>query len=348
MTMAARLAYFWGDDVLALRRATERLARDLAAGGEPLESWRADPSDPTAFETLAMRLGTAPLFGGGVCAIVPEPLVMLRSKADQDRALALIDGVAPGNALAFTELVSSGAREAAAASARLRDAVEQAGGVVRHLEAPRAGELEPWIAARAAELGVRLEAPALKLLAERIGGGVRAGDVDRTRQTELAEAQLEMLGLYRPDGPVRRADVDALVTPTVPASAWAFLDAVGGRRVHDATMLAARLLDDGVALQVIVTQLHRRLRQLLEVRERIAGGAAPRDLVRLLRLNPYRAEILARQAMAWDPDELQSALCALLEVDLASKGTAADARHGAAGMTGSLALGLWLAERMAG
>ena len=346
--MTAPLAYFWGDDVLALRRATERFSRDLAEGGEPLESWRADPLDATVFETLAMRLGTAPLFSGGVCAVVPEPLGMLRSKAGQDRMLALIDGVAPGNALAFTELVSSGAREAASASARLRDAIERAGGVVRHLEAPRAGELVPWIATRAAELGIRIEAPAVQLLAERIGGGVRAGDVDRTRQTELAEAQIEMLGLYRPDGPVTRADVDALVTPTVPASAWAFLDAVGTRRVRDATLLAARLLEEGVALPVIVTQLHRRLRQLLEVRDRIAGGTAPRDLVRSLHLNPYRAEILARQAMAWDPDELQTALGALLEVDLASKGMAADARHGAAGMTGSLALGLWLAERMAG
>ena len=346
--MTAPLAYFWGDDVLALRRATERFTRDLADGGEPLEPWRADPLDATAFETLAMRLGTAPLFSGGVCAIIPEPLGMLRSKADQERTLALIDGVAPGNALVFTELVSSGTREAAAASGRLREAIERAGGVVRHLEAPRAGELEPWIAARAAELGVRLDPAAVRLLAERIGGGVRTGDVDRTRQTELAESHLELLGLYRPNGPVSRADVDALVTPTVPASAWAFLDAVGTRHVHEATRLAARLLEEGVALPVIVTQLHRRLRQLLEVRDRIAGGAAPRDLVRLLHLNPYRAEILSRQAMAWDPDDLQLALSALLEVDLASKGLAADARHGAAGMTGSLALGLWLAERMAG
>ena len=346
--MTAPLAYFWGDDVLGLRRAADRFARDVAEGGEPLESWRADPLDTTAFETLAMRLGTAPLFSGGVCAVIPEPLGMLRSKADQERMLALIEGVAPGNALVFTEPVSSGAREAAAASARLREAVERAGGVVRHLAAPRAGELEPWIAARAAELEIRLEAPAVRLLAERIGGGVRAGDVDRSRQTELAESQLELLGLYRPDGPVTRADVDALVTPAVPTSTWAFLDAVGTRRVREATGLAAGLLADGVALPVIVTQLHRRLRQLLEVRERIAGGAAPRDLVRLLHLNPYRAEILARQAMAWDPDDLQSALSGLLEVDLASKGMSVDARHGAGGMTGSLALGLWLAERMAG
>jgi hypothetical protein len=78
----------------------------------------------------------------------------------------------------------------------------------------------------------------------------------------------------------------------------------------------------------------------------MAGGAARRDLVRELRLNPYRAEILFRQAMAWEPTELQTALESLLEVDLASKGLAADARHGAGGMSGPLALALWLAEQV--
>ena len=345
--MTAPLAYFWGDDVLGLRRAVERFARDLAPEGEPLEPWRPDPFDPGALDELAMRLGTAPLFGGGVCAVVAEPVALLRSKADQDRLVALVAGVAPGNALAFTEQAGGGAREPAAASGRLREAIAQAGGVVRHLEAPRAGQLGPWIATRAAELGIGIEPAAVALLADRIGGSVREGDVDRSRQTEQAEASLQLLALYRPGGPVHRADVDALVAPSVPTSTWAFLDAVGGRKVRQATALADALLASGSPLQVLVTQLHHRLRQLLEIRERIADGAAPSDLVRTLRLNPYRAEILARQAMAWEPSDLETAVRGLLAVDLASKGLSADGRRGAGGMTGPLALGLWLAECVA-
>ncbi len=345
--MTAPLAFFWGDDVLELRRAVERFARGLAPEGAPLETWRPDPSDPGALDELAMRLGTAPLFGGGVCAVVADPAAVLRTKAEQDRLLALVAGVAPGNALVFTEQVAGGAREPAAASGRLREAVTQAGGVVQRLEAPRAGQLGPWIAARAAELGMRIEPAAVALLAERIGGSVREGDVDRSRQTEQAEASLHLLALYRPGGPVRRADVDALVSPSVPTSTWAFLDAVGGRKVRQATTLAEALLASGSPLPVLVTQLHRRLRQLLEIRERIADGASPADLVRTLHLNPYRAEILARQAMAWEPTDLEAAVRGLLAVDLASKGLSEDGRRGAGAMTGPLALGLWLAECVA-
>ncbi len=346
MTTGAPVAYFWGDDVLGLRRAVERFAADLAGDGEPLETWRADSADPSLTDTLSMRLATAPLFGGGVLAVVGEPVAMLRSKEDQDRVLALLDRVAPGNGLAFAELSSSGAREPAAASARIREAIEHARGVVRRMEAPPPGRLEPWIAGLASELGIDIEQPAVRLLAERVGGGVREGDVDRRHQTELVEAHLQLLALYRPDTRIRRADVDALVVPTVPSSAWAFLDAVGMRRAGEAATVGSALLADGTALPVVVTQLHRRLRQLLEIRDRLAGGAAPGDMVRLLRLNPYRAEILVRQAMRWEVEDLADALVALLEVDLASKGLSGDARAGAGPMTGPLALGLWIAERV--
>ncbi len=341
------LAYFWGDDALALRRAVERFVAGLSPDGDPPTAWRPDQAEPDVLGALAMRVATSPLFGAGVVAVVADPIPLLRSRADQDRAVALLGQVAPGNGVAFTELVASGAREPAAASSRVRQAIDQAGGTVRRLEAPRAGHLEEWIATRAPELGIDLEPAARHLLAERVGGTVRDGDVDRRHQTEFAEAQLELLALYRPGARVRREDVDALVAPSVPASTWAFLDAVA-RRQRDAARLGSALLAEGTALPVIVTQLHRRLRQLLEIRDRLAHGARPADIVGALRLHPKRAEILAEQAMRWDVDELESALEALLEVDLASKGLSSDARRSAGTMSGPLALTLWLVEHVRG
>ena len=343
---APGLAYFWGDDALALRRAVEHFVAELSAAGDAVETWRPDQAESDVLAALGMRVATAPLFGGGVVAVVTEPVPLLRSRAEQDRAVQLLDQVAPGNGLAFTELVPTGAREPAAASGRVREAIERAGGIVRRLESPRAGQLDGWIALRARELGLDLEPGAARLLAERVGGTVREGDVDRRHQTEFTEAQLELLALFRPGTRIRRADVDALVAPAVPSSTWAFLDAVATRRVAEASRGAAGLVADGVALPVIVTQLHRRMRQLLEIRDRIAHGARPADLVALMRLHPTRAEILANQSMRWDVRELAAAIDALLEVDLASKGLAADGRSPAGPMTGPLALALWIAEHV--
>ncbi len=347
MDAAPALGYFWGDDALALRRAVERFVEDLSAGGNPLETWRLDRTEADVLGALGMRVATAPLFGGGIVAVVTEPVSLLRSRPEQDRAVALLGQVAPGNGLAFTELVATGAREPAAASGRVREAIEQAGGIVRRLESPRAGQLEGWIAFRARELGLDLEPGAAKLLAERVGDTVHEGDVDRRHRTEFTEAQLDLLSLFRPGLRIRRADVDALVAPAVPSSTWAFLDAVGQRRVAEASRLGAGLVADGIPLPVVVTQLHRRMRQLLEIRDRVANGARPADLVARMRLHPKRAEILARQAMGWDVEELTSALDALLEVDLASKGLAGDARRAAGPMTGPLAFALWIAEHVA-
>jgi hypothetical protein len=44
---------------------------------------------------------------------------------------------------------------------------------------------------------------------------------------------------------------------------------------------------------VILTAVHRRLRELLEVADRLDAGERDRDLPRTMKLHPYRAERLA-------------------------------------------------------
>ena len=379
------LAYFWGDDADGLRRAVDDLARDLGGpDGPPLEIWRADTAASTALfrdqvesvdaasaestgyatdeggappqpaasrrnargqllDAIELRVGTAPLFGGGVLVVVQEPAELVRAAADRARVERLLGTVATGNGLAFTEL--SGSDAAGLPTAALRDAVAAAGGTVRRLQAPRAGQLPAWIERRAGELGVRLDRGAAALLAERLGGLLREGDIDRRRQTELADAELRKLALYRPDGPVTRDDVSALVAPALPASTWGFLDAVAERRVRDASAMALRLEAEETALPIIVTQLHHRLRQLLEVNEARAGGATPAQLVRTMHLKPFRAEKLWDQAGRWSARELGDALVGLLEVDLAAKRLAWEAD--ATPLPERLALDLWLVEHVA-
>ena len=128
----------------------------------------------------------------------------------RDRFVALVGQVPPGNALCVTDLTASGARGPAAKGV-LRDAVAAAGGVVAEFQVLPAGRLEAWLMERAAELGANLEPSAARLLAVRVGGHVRESDVDRRRRTELANAELEKLALYRPGGSIGAADVEALV-----------------------------------------------------------------------------------------------------------------------------------------
>lgn len=365
----SNVGYFWGDDAFGLDRATLEMAGALRGADGALDVWRTNAEDEDAaagvdaapaagpvsaagrrrarlLDQIEQRVGTATLFGGGTLVVVRQPGALLREATVRDRLIALVRDVPGGNGLAFTDLIAPGARGPAAAGV-LRDAVGEVGGAVREYTTPTRDRMEGWVTRRAAELGIRLAPGAARLLAERIGGFVREGDVDRRRQTELANSELEKLALFRPNGVVERAEIADLVPEAIPGSMWALLDAVGSRRPADASRTAEQVLRGGMPIQVIVSQLHRRVRDLIGVRELLEGGTRPAELVRLLKLQPFRAQRLAEQAGRWTLEDLEDALGALLELDLVTKGIALDGAPISISETRSgLGLQVWIAERV--
>jgi DNA polymerase III delta subunit len=362
-----RVAHLSGEDAFAMEQAVDAFAARLGSPDAPLERWTVDLEDRSGIAgidgeaaegratgqiarqlgEIEQRLSTAPLFGGGTLVVVRQPAALARAKASRERIVGLIAGVPPGNALAFLELDDGSVRRGRK-SDPIRDAVSAAGGLVVEFPALTRDRMERWIERRAGELGVELGPGSAALLAERVGAHVREGDVDRRRQSQLADGELQKLALYRPGARIDRDDVAALVPETIPGSTWAFLDAVGSRRIRDAGKLADRLLSSGTAVPLLVTQLHRRLRELLLVREHLASGTRPDQLPRIMRLQPFRAGKLAEQASTWSLAELEDALAGLLELDLASKGIGPDG-SGVSMSDERSALGLevWLAEQVA-
>lgn len=351
------LAYFWGEDAFAIEQAARSLAAELAAASAmPLETWRATGDEDEesgaaaarsrALDEIEQRLTTSPLFGGGTFVLVRQPGSLLAESAARQRLLSLIGAVAPGNALCFADLVAAGGRSPAAGGA-LRDAVADGGGRVKEFPALTRDRMEGWIVARAGELGMRLGPGAARVLAERVGAFVREGDVDRRRQAELANAELEKLSLYRPAATVTGEDVAELASEAIPGSTWALLDAVGTRRGGEAAILAERLVHGGAPLALLVAQIHRRLRELIVVHDYLAGGTTPAELVRAMKVQPFRAQKLAEQANRWSQGELDDALAGLLELDLLSKGIAPDGSPRSLSEDRSrLALLAWIGERV--
>jgi DNA polymerase III delta subunit len=359
----SRLAYFWGQDAFSIEQAVAGFAVQAGGPDMPLEVWRSPVDDDAAESTeaadrapgklrdrilddAASRLGTATLFGGGTLVVIRQPAGLIRETAARERLLALIGGVPDGNGLCFSDLVAPGAKGPAGAGV-VRDAVAAAGGQVREFPALTQDRMEAWVVARAGQLGIGLGPGAAGLLAERVGSTVREGDADRRRQTELANAELEKLALYRPGGVVTRDDVIELVSEAIPGSMWAFLDATGTRKTSQAATLAARLQDEGAPMPVLVSQLHRRIRDLLMIREHLDTGSRPGDLVRQMGLQPFRAQKLSEQAVTWSMPELEGALEGLVELDLRSKGITLDGSTAQMSETrDGLALQIWLAEHV--
>ena len=366
-TAAVPIAYFWGEDAFEIERAVNAFAREVgAAAGEPLEVWRSPTDDEASAESAdggsnasaskrrtrildeaAMRLGTAPLFGGGTLVVIRQAGAMAREKTAEQRLVDLVRQVPPGNALAFSDMTASGSK-AKVADGPVAIAVQEAGGRVREFPALARERMEGWITDRAADVGAHLGPGAARLLAERVGAFVREGDVDRRRQSALAHAELEKLALYRPDAVISREDVAELVAEAIPGSTWAFLDMVAIRRGGEASRLAQRLLDDGVAMPVLVGQLHRRIRELISVREHVDSGARVGDLVRIMKMQPFRAQKLVEQAQAWPMPDLEAALDGLVDLDLQSKGITLDGSTvQMSEARDALGLQVWVAEHAA-
>ncbi len=136
--MADVIGYFFGDDGYGLEREADRVLEQLGAGGD-VERWRVS-GDATSATRIAERIGTASMFGGGTLAIVTDPGPLVRSREERDALIATLALVAPGNGLVFLEPNDGSGRRAAALVA-VAKAVQEAGGTVREVKAPREGQL---------------------------------------------------------------------------------------------------------------------------------------------------------------------------------------------------------------
>ena len=320
MTVAP-LAYFWGDDELSAARAIDRFAVALAADvGGPMERWDILGERNAAADILARlheRVATSVMFGGGTLAVVSKAGPLLVKGEHRDAFLALVGLVAPGNALAILDASPSGKGPS---QKRLASAVAAAGGTVREFKAPRAGAFAGWIEAEARERGLTLGKDVAKLIAERIGGFVQEGDAERRHQTRNASMELDKLALYCGGSAVGLDDVQALVAEAIPGSVWAFTDAVANRNLEGAMSLLDRLLET-TPEPVLLAVLHRRIRELLELGDRLAAGERLPATAKAMNIaSEFRIRTLSGQTRAWTTEELSSALEGLLELDAMVKG----------------------------
>jgi DNA polymerase III delta subunit len=341
VALPVTLAYLHGDDGYGIDAAADGIVAALEAATPGIERWRVS-GEAVSASRIEERVTTGTLFGGGTAVVVRDPAPLVRTTAERDAVVGLLGRVADGNALVFTETIDGSGRRSAGLQA-LQRAVGAAGGLVRELKAPREGALAAWIEARAGERAIQLGRGAARELAERVGGFVREGDVDRRDQGRLAVGELEKLALYRAATEIQVDDVRAIVAEAVPASSWAFLDAVAGRHVGEAAKHLDRLLASTPEL-VLVAQLHRVVRELIIVADLLGSGSKPTEISRLTGLKSYPAQKRSEQARRWTLPELEAALGALVELDATVRG--------APGFPGGdeqrrTAFMLWLAERVA-
>ena len=71
---------------------------------------------------------------------------------------------------------------------------------------------------------------------------------------------------------------------------------------------------------VLIVVLHRRIRDLLDVGDRLAMGQKPAQIVADMKVHPFFAEKLATASRRWTTDELTDAIAGLVRLDSMIKG----------------------------
>jgi DNA polymerase III subunit delta len=190
--------------------------------------------------------------------------------------------------------------------ARLRKAVEEAGGEFREHAAPKRWKLPGWVVERAREQGLDLDAEAAKALVASVG----------TRPTRLLRELEKLASAAYPSTTLSADEVERLATAEAGAGVYDLADAlVAGDRSRTVALgegLIAREPRPGGLLFPLV----RRLRDVHRAVELLEAGQPEQKVAEALAAPPWVAKRTVAQARAAARDELELALCAFADLEL--------------------------------
>jgi DNA polymerase-3 subunit delta len=189
----------------------------------------------------------------------------------------------------------------------LKLAKTEPGGFHKAFNPPR--NAVSWIKNQARdEHQAEIESAAAMALAAVIGEDLRAAD------SELAKLAAFVDG----ERPITENDV-ALLTPYVSeANVFEMVDALGRRDGAAAARLLHRLLEQDEPLRLL-GMIVRQFRLLIQAREFLNEGGAPRQIAQTLGVHPFVGEKLAGQAGAFTLSQLERIYRFLLDTDLGIK-----------------------------
>jgi DNA polymerase III subunit delta len=225
--------------------------------------------------------------------------------ADVEALAAYLASPAPGAVLA---LVGEDVKKTTA----LYKACAKAGAVLEY--AVKKNELTRWVADRFRRRGVAAEAEACAALVQLVG-----------EDLHTLSLEIDKLATWAAGEPIGAREVEALVAPSADAPTFTLTDAWAARDAATTLEASETIFEreskprrDTASRLAAILGGH--VARLASVKRLAAEGARSKDIAGKLRLHPYYAEKLTRQADAFSPEELRAAVVRLAELDGALKG----------------------------
>ncbi len=293
-----------GDDHgrIGERRANLRRKAEEEAGANGVEAFEGDAATPAG---IAAAL-SAMTFSTGRRFLVVDGVEKWKDAEVKKVLLPALKQLDPDTTVAFFGRDEGRAKTPPA----LVDAVKKSGGVIAEEAMLKARDLPRWVVAEAKKLGLTLDNAGARLLVDAVG----------ERQQRLLR-ELEKLALeHGPGSSVGEEEVLAVAAPSAERQVWGFIDALVAREHRKATRLFLELREQGESLPRLIPLVARRLREVLSVTVRLEAGESPAQAKSDLKMAPWAADQRVKDARKTDADALRTALEALADLELASRG----------------------------
>jgi DNA polymerase-3 subunit delta len=329
------LFVLYGSDRLAVRERREALLWEYLPPGDDTALSRLDGQKCSA-DDLARAVQALPFFGDRRIVLVDDLLTRFESKRRRGAAAADTAGEEAGgeesetpvpagkndparpfihalSIIAPTTTVILWERGTVLKSNSLLKALAKTG-TVETYEAPKAGEIEDWIFARARGKGARLKPDVPRLLAEHLGSDL-----------EVLDEELNKLSLFAGAGETVDTAMVRLLTPqTRQADTLQLLNAASDRRTAEALSLLHELLDGGVAPVAVIGMLGSQVRKLLQVQALAARRLPAAEIAQRLAMHPYATRMAVESLRHHTPAGLRDLHARLVQTDQAIKTGQAD------------------------
>jgi DNA polymerase-3 subunit delta len=312
---------FHGNDTYSQR---ERLAALLAKEGDPdmlsLNTTRL--SGRIAFSELQAACDAMPFLARVRVVLVEDLFSSIPDKEFMERLEAYLPKLPATTRLIFLE-----SQPLPDNHRIIRLAEKEKIGYVKKFEQPKGEELARWVLAHVEARGGRITQQAAHLLADNVGGGV---SFDRDREKDQLQAlpaltnEIEKLVLYKGENAIEAADVALLSPYAAEDSIFELVDALGGRQAARAAELFQDKINEGADPFYLFSMFIRQFRLLIQARALLDAGERPAGIAQQLKLRPFVAEKLARQARGFTLPQLEHIYRRLLEIDVDVKTGRAD------------------------
>jgi DNA polymerase-3 subunit delta len=182
-------------------------------------------------------------------------------------------------------------------------------GYVKRFRRPDAEALPGWIKRRVQKQGGRIERRAAHRLAAVVGADLRLLDQEIVKLVTYTNAER----------PITESEVEMLVPYSQDAVIFDLVDALGRRDGRTAAETLHRLLEEGEHPLGLLGMIVRQFRLLVQVKELKARGTSSRDIARALKIHPFPASKLYRQATHFTAAQLEKIYRHLSETDVEIK-----------------------------